>query len=114
MLKIIVDHNFNHIIIRQLRRRIPDLDFVTALAAGLSRVDDKSLLRWAASDGRVVLTHDRHSIPGYYADLVNAGEITAGILLVPDWISIGEAVDELEIQIVCGDHDHWVDQLRIL
>lgn len=114
MLKIIVDHNFNYNIIRQLRRRIPDLDFVTARAAGLSRVDDKNLLRWAATDGRVILTHDRHTIPVYYADLVNAGETTAGILLVPDWITIGEAVDELEIQIVCGDHDDWIDQLRIL
>ena len=114
MLKLLLDHNFDQDYLRQLIQRIPDLDFLTALEAGLDTIDDRQLLRWAASKGRVLLTHDRNTIPGHYAALVNTGEKTSGILLIPHWVKFGQVLDELELQIVCGEHEDWIDTLRIL
>ena len=43
---------------RGLLRRRPEIDIVTVQDAGLSGIDDPSLLEWAAREGRILLTHD--------------------------------------------------------
>lgn len=40
MLKILIDQDFDHDILRGLVRRLPELDFVTALEVGLNEVKD--------------------------------------------------------------------------
>ena len=59
MLRLFIDQDLDHDILRGLMRRIPRLDAVTAFEAGMSEVDDRELLIRAAQEGRVVVTHDR-------------------------------------------------------
>ena len=59
MVKFAADENFNYDIVRGLQRREPDLDIVRIQEVGLSGVDDPAVLEWAASENRVLLTHDR-------------------------------------------------------
>ena len=65
MLRLLLDQDFNHNIIRGLVRRIPNLDYTTALALGLSRADDRRLLLRAASEGLILLSHDEYTMPGH-------------------------------------------------
>jgi hypothetical protein len=58
MLPMAADENFNNEILRGLRRRDPSLDIVRVQDAGLSGADDPTVLEWAASQQRVLLTHD--------------------------------------------------------
>jgi hypothetical protein len=44
MLRVFVDQDFDHDILRGLRLRLPDLDAVTALQAGLDRKSDPEIL----------------------------------------------------------------------
>ena len=48
MTRFAADENFNHNIIRGVRRRMPDVDIVTVQAAGLAGSVDPSVLEWAA------------------------------------------------------------------
>ena len=114
MLKILLDHNFDHHILRGLRRRIPEFDFQTAHEIGLSQADDRQLLIWAAENGRVLLTHDNKTMPRHYAALLSAGMKIAGIIVLPKEHNIGLIIDELEIFVVCTDNDEWTDRLQIL
>jgi hypothetical protein len=43
MLRLLIDQNFNQIILRGLRQRVPALDAITAYQAGLSGAEDPDL-----------------------------------------------------------------------
>lgn len=48
MLRVLIDQDFDHDILRGLIRRIPRLDAVTALEIGMRKATDPQLLTWAA------------------------------------------------------------------
>jgi hypothetical protein len=52
MLRLLFDQDFNHDILRGLLLRLPDVDGVTALQAGLEEAADPELLDWAAQQRR--------------------------------------------------------------
>src|SRR5436853_7712045 len=74
MLKLATDENFNNSILRGLLRRRPDLDIIRVQDAGLSGADDPIVLDWAATEGRVLLTHDAATITKYAFERINAGK----------------------------------------
>lgn len=74
MLRLAVDEDFDQRIALGLKRLRPDLDIVRAREVGLSGVDDPEVLRWAASEERVLVTHDVNTITKYAYQRVAAGQ----------------------------------------
>ncbi len=62
MLKLATDENFNNDILRGILRRNPDLDILRIQDVGLSGADDPTVLKWAAQEERILLTHDVQTI----------------------------------------------------
>ena len=91
---------------------MPDLDSVTAYEVGLSRAPDPELLRWAAEVGRVLVTHDRRTMPTHAARRLAAGDDIAGVIVVSRLIPISIAIDELEIAVMCSEQDEWKNLVR--
>ncbi|MEO8436475.1 MAG: DUF5615 family PIN-like protein [Pyrinomonadaceae bacterium] len=58
MLRFLIDENFDQRILRGLRLRLPQLDYVVVQQAGLNGLSDPALLEWAGTHGSVMLTHD--------------------------------------------------------
>lgn len=58
MIRFLADENLNGYIVAGLRRRLPQVELLTATEADLKGVADPDLLDWAAREDRVVLTHD--------------------------------------------------------
>ena len=114
MLKIVLDNDFNHRILRGLKRRIPELDSATAYEIGMRSAHDIGLLRWAAANDRLLITRDRTTMPGHFATLLSKGEVMKGILIVPQNMFIGSALDELELFILCEKHDDWIYRIQII
>ena len=114
MLRQLIDQDFNHHILRGLTARIPDLDAMTARHAGLSRASDPDLLAWAASEGRVLVTHDKKTMPDHAAERLAGGERVAGVLIIPRRLSITEVIDELEIVVECSEADDWEGVIKYL
>ena len=65
MLRRLADENFNGDIVRALLLRQPGLDIVRVQDVGLAGVSDPEILNWAAANERIVLTHDRATLPDY-------------------------------------------------
>ena len=63
MLRLLIDQDLDHVILRGLLLRAPNLDVITAHQAGLSNASDPELLAWAAEHERVIVTHDRRTMP---------------------------------------------------
>ena len=65
----------------QLRRE-PRIDFQTAQAAGLDGLDDEAVLRQAASQFRILVSHDKRTMPKALASFLASGGGSSGVLLV--------------------------------
>lgn len=114
MLRLLIDENFNQRILRGLHRRLSSLDVLLAEQAGLRRAKDPVVLAWAARENRTILTHDEKTMVPDAKQLVLQGRSMAGLILVPQRMDIGRAINDLEILIVCLDHADLRDQIKRL
>ena len=77
MLQLLADVNFNGDIVRGLLLRQPDFAIVRAQDVGLDREEDPSVLAWAAENERIVVTHDRATMPDFAYNRVAQGPANA-------------------------------------
>jgi hypothetical protein len=114
MLRLATDDDFNNRIVRGLIRRQPDLDILRVQDAGLAGRNDEDVLAWAATEGRILLTHDVTTMKHTAYDRIAAGLPMPGVFEVSQDVSIGTAVDEILLLAVCSDQDEWQGQVRFL
>ena len=97
MIRLLTDENVNNNIMRGLARRLPHLDFVSVRDIGLAGSADLVVLKWAAHEQRIVLTHDRKTMVPDANQLVAQAEPMAGVIFVPEQLEIGRAINDLEL-----------------
>ncbi len=107
MLSLLSDENFNGDIIRGLFLRQPNLDLLRVQDVGLREVDDPAILAWAASNVRILLTHDRATMPDFAYNRLVKGEPMAGMFVVNDRMPIRQAIDELSLLLDCSEQAEW-------
>ncbi len=114
MLRLLIDQDLDQVILRGLLLRVPNLDFITAHQAGLSDSSDPDLLAWSAKQTRIVVTHDRRTMPYHAANRIAGGERVAGIIIISRRLFVGEVIDDLEIIVLCSDMDEWENVIKHL
>jgi hypothetical protein len=114
MLLLAADENFNNDVIRGVRRRDPTVDILRVQDAGLSQTDDPTILEWAATAGRVLLTHDVSTMTRYAYDRVRDGKPMPGVFEVGRGVPIGVAIDEILLLAHCSLAGEWEGQVRYL
>jgi hypothetical protein len=110
--RLLVDQNFNGHIVEGLRRRDPDLDLNHVRDVGLEAAPDPTILEWAATQDRVLLTHDRRSIPALAYVRVAPGHRMPGVFLVSDRMPPGQAIDEIILAVQCLSSDDCEDIVK--
>lgn len=101
MLKLLADQNFNGKILKGLKSRIENLDCITTYEIGIQKHTDYDLLTFAAEENRIILTHDAKTFPIFAYEKFAKGEKMCGVILVDDQIPIGQAIEEIEIALLC-------------
>ncbi|MCS6919064.1 MAG: DUF5615 family PIN-like protein [Fimbriimonadales bacterium] len=96
-LRIAADENFSAAILEGLIRRLPRLDALTVQQAGLQGANDTQVLEWAASENRILLTHDWRTMPRHAMNRVERGQLMPGVIVVPRSMPIGQAIEEVEL-----------------
>jgi len=90
------DNDLKRIILDATLRREPRIDFQTAQAARLDDLVDEAVLRLAASQSRILVGHDKRTMPKALASFVASGGTSPGVLLViPQNAPIREVVETL-------------------
>ena len=107
MLSLLSDENFNGDIVRGLFLRQPNLDLVRVQDVGLQEVDDPSILAWAADNDRIILTHDRATMPEFAYERLVKEEPMIGLFVINDRMPIRQAIDELSLLIDCTEQAEW-------
>jgi hypothetical protein len=107
MWRLLSDENFNGDILRGLTLRQPALDVVRTQDVGLVGVDDAAVLAWAADHDRVLLTHDRATMPDYAYERIAANARMPGVIIVNDRHPVRQAIDEIFLLITCSAQEEW-------
>lgn len=102
------DNDLKRIIVDATLRREPHIDFQTAQAARLDGLDDEAVLRRAASQSRILVSHDKRTMPQALASFVRSGDTSPGVLLViPQSAPIREIVEALCLIWVDDRANDW-------
>ena len=107
MIALLIDENFNQRILRGLKRRIPELDYLLVQETEVFQQDDPLVLDWAAANNRVVVTHDVNTMTKYAFERLEAGQALPGVVLVPRDVPIGSAIEELAILLACSQPEEF-------
>ena len=107
MLLLATDEDFNNRILRGLLRLNPDLEIVRVQDAGLLGKEDTDVLEWAATEGRILLTHDAKTMKHHAYNRITAGLPMPGVFIVSQEISIGQAIEEILLLVECGLEGEW-------
>jgi len=114
MLRLLIDQDLDHVILRALLLRVQNLDVLTAHQAGLSNASDPDLLAWAAEQERVVITHDRRTMPYHATSRIARAEKIAGIIIVSRQLPVSQVINDLEIIVSCSDMVEWENIVKHL
>lgn len=114
MLRLATDEDFNNRILRGLLRRNPGLDIVRAQDAGLRGRGDAEVLEWAATEGRILLTHDVTTMKQHVYERISAGLPMPGVFELSQDVPIGQAIEEILFVAECSIEGEWEGQIRFL
>lgn len=104
------DADLNEDIVAGILRREPRVDFQTAGQAGLRGLDDVQALAMAARDGRVLVSHDRKTMPRHFAEFLRSNR-SPGLFIVSQKTDLLSAVEELLCVWAASEAEEWVNTI---
>ena len=114
MIRFLADEDFNHDILRGVQRRVARLDVVRVQEAGLRGSSDADVLAHAATEGRIILSHDVSTLIGSAFQRIRAGVAMPGVIAVAQSMPIGAAIDDLVLIVECGTPEECRNQVWYL
>ena len=107
------DADLNQEIVTGVLRREPTIDFQTAFAAGLEGVKDLEVLAIAAQQERILVSHDRKTMPSEFAEFITSAQ-SSGVIIVSRKLPIEVIIEELLLIWAASSADEWVNRIAKL
>jgi len=107
------DEDFNEDIVSGVLRRIPEIDFQTSSEANLESLGDLEVLGAAAREHRVLVTHDRRTMPFHFARFIETN-VSPGVLIVSQRAGIPGIIEELILIWVASEAEEYTNSIRTL
>ena len=104
------DADLNQNIVTGVLRTEPAIDFQTATAAKLEGVKDKEVLAIAAKEKRILISHDRKTMPSEFAQFI-ANDRSYGVIIVSRKVPIETLIEELILIWAVSDAEEWVNRI---
>jgi hypothetical protein len=77
-------------------------------------VVDEALLDWAATNNRIVVTHDQRTLIGLAYKRVSEGFPMRGVLKVPRHMDNAAAIQQIILVALCSEPEDFDNQVRHL
>lgn len=107
------DENLNAKIIAGVLRREPGVDFQSARAANLIGLSDPEVLAIAAEAGRILVSHDRQTMPSHFSRIV-AESNSAGLLIVSQRLDLRQTIEQIVLIWTASEAEEWVNHVGYL
>lgn len=114
MLKWLADENLNNHIVRGWLRRSPLIELARVQDVGLYGANDEAVLDWAATAGRILLTHDAATMVTYACQRIEAGLRMPGLFVVNATASPGQIIEDLILIDQTSSEQEWDSQIWFL
>jgi hypothetical protein len=114
MVRLALDENFNNDILRGLLRRNPGLDIIRVQDAGLQSADDPAVLAWAATEGRVLASHDVATLTAFAYARLKADQPMPGLIEIGPDVPMATAIADLLLIAECGESGDLEGQVLYL
>jgi len=111
MIRFLADADFNFAIVKGCRRVEPAMDFLSANEAGLEGVLDPEVLAIASDQNRILVTHDKKTMPGHFGKFLMAARTCPGVFVISQDEDIGDVIEELVLIWAASDGEEWVDRI---
>jgi predicted nuclease of predicted toxin-antitoxin system len=100
------DADLNAEMVAGVRRREPRIDFQTADEANLRRLRDPEVLALAAHENRILVTHDRRTMPRHFAVFI-LHHSSPGVFIIAQTVSVRIAIEELLLVWAASASAEW-------
>jgi predicted nuclease of predicted toxin-antitoxin system len=108
--RFLADADFNQKIVLGLLRREPTVDFQTAHQGDVLGRPDPEVLAIAARENRILISHDRATMPAHFARFTES-QSSPGLILVSQEIDIGTAIEDLLLIWAASSIEEWRDRI---
>jgi hypothetical protein len=110
----LADEDLNRDIIEMLLTREPSINVLDIKETAFRRFDDDAILELAASEERIVISHDRNTMTKAFVARLRGGQPTTGLLIVPQRSQIGPIVESLVLIWSASSLDDWRYSIEFL
>ena len=100
-------------IVKGVKRREPVIDFRTANEAELEGIDDLNVLKIAANENRLLVSHDVSTMPENFARFIET-QSSPGVVLIPQELPYHDAIERLIRLWATTEADDWHNVLFFL
>ncbi|MCY7377130.1 MAG: DUF5615 family PIN-like protein [Pyrinomonadaceae bacterium] len=107
------DADLNEDLVTGVRRRVPEIDFQTATEAGLEGLKDENVLVVASREKRILVTHDRRTMPRHFAEFVRENK-GWGVIIVSKKLEISVAIEEIILIWAASQAEEYLNSIRQL
>jgi len=108
--RFLADADFNQKIIFGRRRRERTIDFQTAHQGDVLGRPDSEVLSIAARENRVLVSHDRRTLPAHFARFT-ATQSSPGLIVVSQEAGIGAVIEDLLLIWAASTLEEWRDKI---
>lgn len=114
MLCLLIDENLDQRILRGVRLQLPKVDYLIVQETELQGASDPRLLEWTMDNERIIVTHDVNTVTKYAYERLQSNEKMAGVIIIPEDLAIGKAIEDLILMIECCEAKELEGQIRYL
>lgn len=87
------------------------MDFKSAASANLRGKTDLEVLNLAAGEGRILVTQDVRTMPRHFADFLERGSHSPGVILIPQTTPAAAAIEALLLVWAATEPPEWADRI---
>ena len=114
-MRLLLDENFDNDILRGILREKTNLDYIRAQdVPEVYGKGDPVVLEWAASQNRVLLTHDVRTMTASAIERVEKGLSMPGVIEVSTRTPMGQLIEDILIAVETGRPDDFENQVRYI
>ncbi len=109
-IKFQADEDLKILIIYAVKRLEPAIDFRTAVEANLLKLKDVEVLERAASENRILVSHDRKTMPRHFADFIQT-KTSSGLIIVGQNKNVREVAENIVDIWRSSEAEQWSNRI---
>ncbi len=116
--RFLADENIDRDLLLGLIRVNAEIDVIRVVIrvqdVGLRTEDDRTILEWAANEGRILLTHDTATVPDFAHERVRQGLSMPGVFIISTALPMGRVIDDIALAAGASHAGEWRNRVNYL